>query len=978
MLFLYLDKFVSDPHDEQAVQQLEDDQQTWLELLDQPDEAGPVDSEPGGKDFAPVICGASYFLAAKTRDKDGVEAVHTLVLDVDSDTSEAGRVPNETELRAALAGIRHIVYASPSHTTANPRWRVLLPLLTPLPPKKHRSLVALLSDGLVPGFSGCINVEATGDPCRLGFVHVTKHPEDYVWWSGAGSKLDWSALDLEDEDWSAAPLGGLERSALWTDRDVALRAALKAHDVTGQGIGRGQGRTMCLWETALTLWWAWAAEDEDFVLEVLRHVNANFLEPEDEEELERKCREAHQRTIGERRRGQGNGAYGWRREPQVVVSYQTIQQHARRLKQRHNPEMALIGDALGRLAKGESLSDDPETWRGLVTKCSHELARAFPSESAERVAQFFRPSLAAMRAAGAAVPTDGEVQAYVATRLESVRRQRAEAAKRTDAKMRAEIEGATRGERATKYTSQEVEAWRQRVGLRDDNWVVVSQHARFCFCNGTWVGPYTKDEFEAQVHHDLAAASDFVQLRKFNENKQQWEKMPAQKVLQEYGCTASTRVDFVCERAYFDVEKNELVLAGPKRREIGAKFHEEVDQWLRVLCGRETGENFSFRIDPDDGRSVCTGADWTSPTDKERLVEASGMARHGDEYDVVCDWLASVTQLDRPCAALYLHGVHSIGKGLFADGVGRIWNRAPLPLQVAFAKFNAPLLQTPLIWVDEGLPDSRNLSVLLRQALAAREHQYQRKYVDGGEVHGCLRMIFTANTLDLFHKANEALKREDVEALSLRFVYVRARQEAAWYLDTISPRHRDFVERNMIAEHALWLCERRWSSVRHRDKRFLVSAPNNAVSETVALSADTVSEVCTAICDALVKSATTANGVAKTPGWLVVKPGGEVFVAPRGMQDEMVRAIGASQIARSMSATSVSRAVAAVAAQSETIYHPTMKKSVRARRVDSAAISHWCALTGVYDWRDIEESIKKIDDLNRERARIENEREARR
>ena len=59
----------------------------------------------------------------------------------------------------SLQGLRAIIYTSPRHTTASPRWRVILPLLSPIPPKKVRPLVQLLSDGLFPGYEGAINVE---------------------------------------------------------------------------------------------------------------------------------------------------------------------------------------------------------------------------------------------------------------------------------------------------------------------------------------------------------------------------------------------------------------------------------------------------------------------------------------------------------------------------------------------------------------------------------------------------------------------------------------------------------------------------------------------------------------------------------------------------------------------------------------------------------------------------------------------------
>lgn len=965
-IFLYENKFAK-PHDSV---ELEDESETWHKLLDDPDVVPEEDDAPDGKEAASALCGARYFDDVTTRDKENVNSVETLVLDVDSGDT----VPAEGALRASLNGLRAVIYTSPSHTTASPRWRVLLPLRTGVPAKKHRALVAWLALNLVPAHPGCISVEQTGDPCRLGFVGITKHPEDYTWWEQKGVQFDWTSIPLEEETWLAAPLGGLERSPLWTDRPTALKSALKSYASVGQGMGKGGGRSVAIWKAADHLWWAWAAEDEDFVMTVLRAINTNFRDPEDEDELIRQMTEAHKRVIGEKRKSQNSGTYGWAREPTNFISHATIAAYARRLRGRKSPEDVLVGEALRNLAKGtESLSVDPDTWRGLINKCAQALARGFPTESAERIALQFRPTLATMRMAGATLPTEEEICNIVQTRLDGARKAREENYTRIDAEIREKIEYATAGERSGKYTKEEVETWQQPgVGLCDHNWILVSRRALFVFKNGTWVGPYTKEEFEAQGYIDLAAASDFVKLRTFNADGVA-KVTPLKTLVTEYGSRCTTRVDLNCEKTWFNEAEHQLVLSGPPRRELQPRFHEEVDQWIRIMTGRN--EALPGTVTEDVDGNMRGGVFTSPPNMKARQAEAAGLTGPGggpvkrgvaasDDYDAVCDWLACITQLDHPCAALYLQGKRSTGKGLFAEGVGRIWKTGPLSIDRAFDRFNAMLLETPFIWVDEKLPGSMQASVLLRQALAAREFIYERKHVDAGKLTGCLRMLFTANNMELFNKTKERVQKDDMDALALRFVHIHVRPEADAYLHSIAPRHEGFVERNMLAEHALWLQEKRWEQIKALRNRFLVVGRTTNVSDAVTTDVPETQHCCETICTAVLNAVGfdtgIANGVANASGfgvgtaWWAVK-GGELLVHANALKQYLTGPMSKY----SYTTTEITRAVSTISSGDSKTVH-VKEKSLRMRPIRLQALYTWCDIHKVYDKVDVQNAIDKL------------------
>lgn len=913
-MFFYANAFISDP---KHAREIDVEDRTLLEFY----LSDPVEiSDEEQKRQAPAICGARYWPEAAERYKENIQQVEYLILDVD-----AKPVP-EDELLAALQGLRAIVYTSPRHTTASPRWRVILPLLSPMPPKKVRPLVQLLSDGLFPGHEGAINVEATGDPCRLGFIGATFNKAEYRWHNLQGSRFDWTAIDLQDEVWTEAErLGGLERSPLWSTREVAMRKCLKKYDGFGAGLRSGDGRSKLLWDVALNVWWSWAAEDDAFVLEVMRHVNNQFAEPEDEDELVRQMREAHKRTVSERRQPQGIGTYGWAREPSNLIGYSTILDHARRIKRRSNAtaETALVADALRRLAKGEALSDDIEAWRGLITKCAHELARAFPAETAERITSQFTPSLATMRSTGKTdVPSEGEVYAYVLTRLQAVQRQQSEREDRKVQMQERTIETATYGERDKPYTREEIENWRRNVGLRDHNWLVVSGNSVYVFSNGTWVGPFNdKLEFEAQGRKCLFAAQENGGVRStiFDADEGTPVPVPLKDLVNTYGCVATVRVDMNCDRAYFIPEDNTLVLQGPKKRDLEPRYHAEVDGWLRALCGR------------DETPNVAEAARW--------MVN--------DEFDALCDWLASLIEVDRPVKALYIQGPKNIGKGLFADGVARIWRGGHISMDTAFRHFNNLLSTTPFIVTDEGLSQEMQSKAgdILRRGLAAREHDLTLKRHDSIKIHGCLRLLFTANNLDMFLSIKQRFRREDVEAIADRFVHIAGRREAGEYLRKLGPSHRHFVEKNMLAEHALWLHQKRWSSILDRNERFLVLSPASIVAEVVATSVASTDEVCQAVCDAICDKVKAS--------WLLIRDK-RILVNARELTT-MLQAQGHRATARD-----VATSLASIAAgESKNVKRD--KKVVRMWELSHGSLQAWCMTNGSHAWSDIRAALDGVE-----------------
>lgn len=847
-MWIYGDKWVDDPHDPLRVEEVADDDANFAELLNGPRVA--VNDEE--KEKAPVLCGARYALGVKCRDKEGVDEVTCLVLDVDHDAGHG--VPYEQELRDALAGLRAVVYSSPSHTKTDPHWRVLLPLATPLPPKKYRSLIGWLSENLVPSRRGCINVTSTGDPTRLGFVMVTKHPDDYVWFSLHGDRFAWTNIPLEDEVWVSAPLSGMARQPTWIDRPTALaRAKKECVEYLQREVARGEHRIIILFNIAMVLWWDWGAEDEEFVREVLLFCNSQFWEEKPIEDVEKKMREAHQRTVGEKRRPQHKGPYGFRREPSTSISRDEIKRVARLLKKSVKPGQPGMGEELVNLVDGKPLTVSAEVWTAAIKRACNKLAEQFQYDSAEKIASFFASSLSTMRARGEGdVPNLEQIEMWIGSALVGARKRREERQRFADKDLATSISHATHGKREHKYSFQEWDAFQENgCGLTDKSVLLQYGRLTWVFVDGTYEGPYTDAEFDAQGYKDLAAAQDFVKAKVYNEEKGSWTYVKLNKLLQDHGSKCTPQMDYMCERSYYRPEDRVLVLAGPAKSGYEPKFHTDVDEWFRRMTGRPTPVSETLRRSQATTPNV--GVDY-------------------DDYDVLCDWLASITQLDHTCAALYLQGEKHVGKNLFAEGVGRIWKAPPNSPKSAFHHFNGPIASTPLIHADEDMSPGMTTS-LLRRELAGHTHEYTMKHKDTVKLIGCFRLIITANNLNVFTNAAkmENLNGDDVNAFGDRFVRVKCRPEAKDFLLSLGLRAKAFHDQGLLAEHALWLVQQRWNAVRERGHRFLVESRSTDVALTVATGIDLTSEICTMLANAL---ASARDGtITKAPDWFIVREG---------------------------------------------------------------------------------------------------------
>jgi len=179
-------------------------------------------------------------------------------------------------------------------------------------------------------------------------------------------------------------------------------------------------------------------------------------------------------------------------------------------------------------------------------------------------------------------------------------------------------------------------------------------------------------------------------------------------------------------------------------------FHQKV--WIErpVVCRRHTQSDLFFFAWGNDGRNALY--DWVSCTKRESLA--------------------------RPCVLLIIQGPTRLGKSMIADGVGRLYRKGgPVPGEDIFSKFNAELIESPVIHFAEAFPvDFRERTISpakLKEFVSCMSRNVADKNIQAAPLIGCTRSILTANPAD-FYPLKEVVDRGSREALATRFLMATA------------------------------------------------------------------------------------------------------------------------------------------------------------------------------------------------------------
>ena len=776
----------------EASTSFDDSDSDWAEALSNPEVV-----EKDKKNDSIAICGAEFVEGSTTKAQtpDNLLWSHALVLDVDVWREDRPPFTLE-ELQERFEGLRFVAWNSFSSSELERRWRVVVPLKFPMPPTKYRALWDFFNEAL----DGTM-ADSTADPGRLGFlgcVGSQTGKDHYRWCLGQGEYLDWTTLDLEEEDLtghkkSLDPLQ-LTRSPDWISDEQALKSAKRYFKKSGEEVEVGN-RHAHLLKVGCRLWWEFALE-EDAVRTVLHEVNQSFVQPKDEADVESEIVASYERVFGENRVEQPS-LYGSQRDPIDRSSVATITEHGKRLRRSQDDSERLVGRAFLAIARGEPIGDPTEA-RTMINKAAEELARSYARDTPERLLDLMRPSLRAQRAssASAGIPTDSEILAWI-SHVQKTQRTRLEEKEREKQDDRAErIQTATKGARNTPYTAQEYRKF-EANGLTDRRWILWHDRSFYLFSNGDYVGPFSEKVAQLEAYCHFAAAEDKIKLETLSKDGKV-RAFTIDELAKKHGSPVGkvfSRLDK--DKGSYRPNDSILEVACCPIRDLEPEHSPEVEEWLKNLAE--------------------------------------------DKYDLLCDWLASVTYLDKPLAALFLCTAKGQGKNLLIEGLSRLWSTGGYsPLNSFLPQY---LENCPLVFCDERLPREwvRDPAGRLRQFVSQSVRPVKRPYISEYFLSGYARLVFSSNTPFLF-RTEEVMHDEEEDAYADRVLMINtlkhASYKAGYYLQHLSRNGfilDDFILKDIIAKHVLWLRDNKKIDFR---KRFFVEDAKKEFLQATRISDD--------------------------------------------------------------------------------------------------------------------------------------------
>ena len=489
------------------------------------------------------------------------------------------------------------------------------------------------------------------------------------------------------------------------------------------------------------------------------------------------------------------------------LSHDRLLSFAKALRRKTDDYLSHVGATLIKVCDGEPFAESGDR-DNTIFRLSCVIAKRFPDADPASVAAHFTSSIEKM---GTDCPDVSVVEYKIRRQQESIREERAAQA-RQEAELHAtRIREAFGNGREEPYTQDELEAFGPNIAKR---WVIQRGRTFYLFRAGSYVGPYSDADVLNAAIRDLSPASSAgVELFRVD-RRGNVSRRAINDLVERYGTVAeSVRLDLLAQATVYDEDTRSIVEAPCPRRELRAVHHEPIAKWLELMAG-------------------------------DRLPE-------------LLTWLAALVRLDRPCVVLFLTGPPGTGKTLLPMGSSRIWTiDQPTPLEDLLGPFNSAIAHCPLVLGDEQLPkDFRGFSKTaeLRQAVQATVRPYREKYRPTATLHGAIRIVITANNEEIL-ATPENLAANDIAAIIDRYLHVPTSRDAAVYL-----RNTDtsgWVERDMIAEHVLWLAENHEWTARGR---FVIETQDAALHRSLTTRSGNRSAVCQWLCSYLLNPAPFDN-----------------------------------------------------------------------------------------------------------------------
>lgn len=463
------------------------------------------------------------------------------------------------------------------------------------------------------------------------------------------------------------------------------------------------------------------------------------------------------------------------------VSRGGLEALAARLKRRK----VRTGDALQRVLDGTAWGEPGER-DVILYQLAGDIAKEFPNADMRELLGYFSLSIDRINDPEY---TPELVLSKLLRRQQEILQETERAAAERDAERASRIKAAFREcgiDRTDPYSESELERFAMLAGVSEAEftarWVIQSGGAFYFYFNGGYIGPIGNDDATLAARKYLSPAPINLEAR-----GPDGRAMPRsiQSLVLEYGTHARHVVaDMNSDISVFVAESSTLVEAPCPMRAINPTFHEEINTWLEHLAG--------------------------------------------DKVNLLLDWISWVTELDRPCTALFLQGAPDTGKSLFANGLARIWvEGAAVTMKQALGAFNEGMTRCPLIFADERVPqDSKGNARTedIREFIQQRERPLSRKHKSDATLKGATRVIIAANNRSLLQANDAHLTPHDIQAIADRILLIPAQPAAVDYLRAVGTERikRCWIERDWIAEHALWIVHNRARNP--HPPRFLVQA----------------------------------------------------------------------------------------------------------------------------------------------------------
>lgn len=321
-------------------------------------------------------------------------------------------------------------------------------------------------------------------------------------------------------------------------------------------------------------------------------------------------------------------------------------------------------------------------------------------------------------------------------------------------------------------------------------WIIQKGQSYYVYINGDYQIPLSAMELDVSLPRDLAPAvsNGFIQLDTTNA-KGEPRKKNTKELLADYASVARTVVTQLdLGYSYYDEETQTFYEACCPIRPLEPVYSPEVDRWLKLLGGAMS--------------------------------------------DKLLDWVATVTQLTKQSAALYIQGTPGTGKSMLSQGLAKLWHKGgPTELVRVLGEWSGDMARCPLIVADEQIPQSfkgQRTSAELRSLIGSSSRTLSRKYLANSDLVGATRLILSANNADML-VFDETLSQHDLEAVAGRFLHIKTDNKAKTYLESISTE--GWVDDDIIAKHALWLRDNRAVLP---GRRFIVEGEASDVSKMLA------------------------------------------------------------------------------------------------------------------------------------------------